>query len=82
MFNNIDEYTIWKSTLLDIAENKVIDKIDEGCLGEPEYQKKEESTKELLTNIDKEIDKLKASINDIKNYQNMIKSKMINVAKN
>ena len=82
MFNNIDEYTIWKSTLLDIAENKVIDKIDEGCLGELEYQKKEESTKELLTNIDKEIDKLKASINDIKNYQNMIKSKMINVAKN
>lgn len=82
MFNNIDEYTIWKSTLLDIAENKVIDKIDEGCLGELEYQKNEESKKELLTNIDKEIDQLKASINDIKNYQNMMKSKMINVAKN
>lgn len=82
MFNNIDEYTIWKSTLLDIAENKVIDKIDEGCLGELKYQKNEESKKELLTNIDKEIDQLKASINDIKNYQNMMKSKMINVAKN
>ena len=81
MFNNIDEYTIWKSTLLDIAENKVIDKIDEGCLGELEYKKKEESIRELLTNIDKEIDQLKASINDIKNYQNMMKSKMNNVAK-
>lgn len=82
MFNNIDEYTIWKSTLLDIAENKVIDKIEESCPDDLGYQRKGGNTNELTTNIDKEIDKLKASINDIKNYQNMMKSRMINVAKN
>ena len=80
-FNNVDEYTIWKSTLLDIGENKLIENIDDRSMASMIYESKGKRSREMMKEVDDEIGRIKEEIDKIKNRQSVIKSRMINVVK-
>ena len=80
-FNNVDEYTVWKSTLLDIGENKLIEHIDERSLASVIYASKGKQSREMMKEVDAEIGRIKEEIDKVKNRQNVMKSRMINVVK-